>query len=147
MWSPLDTHLPSGTGNAGNANWVSKTFLETPIAFWCQSKTTNRSSLSIVVLDWMMLNGVNMALAMVGQEYVTRKFYEDQGLEREEINGFLGGPAFMPWQRMGNIQGSWGFENDTLYKNDWIDAQWELQGQYVYIFDLERKPCLSGSGH
>jgi len=76
-----------------------------------------------------MLNGVNMALAMVGQEYVFRKFYEDQGLTREQINEFLSEPAFMPWQRMGNIQGSWGFGNDTVYKNDWIDSQWELQGQ------------------
>jgi alpha-N-acetylglucosaminidase len=95
----------------------------------------------------MMLNGINMALAMVGQEYVVRKFYEDQGLGREEINGFLGGPAFMPWQRMGNIQGSWGFDNDTLYKNDWIDAQWELQGRYVYVliflFPNESLACLA----
>ncbi|KAG0253365.1 hypothetical protein BG011_006404 [Mortierella polycephala] len=53
-------------------------------------------------LDWMVLNGVNMALAMTGQEY-----------------------------RMGNTQGSWGFENDTLLKNDWIDRQWELQIQIM----------------
>ncbi|KFH63695.1 hypothetical protein MVEG_10388 [Podila verticillata NRRL 6337] len=78
-------------------------------------------------LDWMMLNGVNMALGMVGQEYVARRFYENLGLTREELNLFFGGPAFMPWQRMGNTQGSWGYENDTQFKNDWIDSQWELQ--------------------
>ncbi|KAG0050374.1 hypothetical protein BGZ83_004839 [Gryganskiella cystojenkinii] len=93
-------------------------------AFWDWSRWERE-------LDWMMLNGINMALAMVGQEYVVRKFYEDQGLNRDEINGFIGGPAFMPWQRMGNIQGSWGFVNDTQYKNDWIDSQWELQGQIM----------------
>ncbi len=81
------------------------------------------------LLDWMMLNGVNMALSMVGQEYVFRQFYENQGLSRESLNGFLSGPAFMPWQRMGNIQGSWGFPNDTKFKNEWIDSQWELQIQ------------------
>ncbi|KAG0024129.1 hypothetical protein BGZ81_007821 [Podila clonocystis] len=78
-------------------------------------------------LDWMMLNGVNMALGMVGQEYVVRRFYENLGLTRVELNSFIGGPAFMPWQRMGNTQGSWGYENDTQFKNDWIDSQWELQ--------------------
>ncbi|KAG0348347.1 hypothetical protein BG004_005374 [Podila humilis] len=82
-------------------------------------------------LDWMMLNGVNMALGMVGQEYVIRQFYENQGLTREELNSFLGGPAFMPWQRMGNTQGSWGYQNDTQFKNDWIDSQWELQQQII----------------
>ncbi|KAF9179079.1 hypothetical protein BGZ51_007261 [Haplosporangium sp. Z 767] len=82
-------------------------------------------------LDWMMLNGVNMALAMTGQEYVVRQFYEDQGLTRADLNDFLSGPAFAPWQRMGNMQGSWGFGNDTLFKNDWIDRQWELQIQIM----------------
>lgn len=85
--------------------------------------------LSLTLLDWMMLNGVNMALGMVGQEYVVRRFYESLGLTREELNSFIGGPAFMPWQRMGNTQGSWGYENDTQFKNDWIDSQWELQWQ------------------
>lgn len=77
----------------------------------------------------MMLNGINMALAMVGQEYVIRKFYETQGLSNDDICDFLGGPAFMPWQRMGNTQGSWATLNDTAFKNEWINSQWELQGQ------------------
>ncbi|KAF9130139.1 hypothetical protein BGW39_003421 [Mortierella sp. 14UC] len=82
-------------------------------------------------LDWMMLNGVNMALAMTGQEYVVRKFYETQGLSSDDISDFLGGPAFMPWQRMGNIQGSWTNVKDAAFKNEWIDSQWELQGQIM----------------
>ncbi|KAF9109828.1 hypothetical protein BGX27_007145 [Mortierella sp. AM989] len=82
-------------------------------------------------LDWMFLNGVNMALAMVGQEYVFRQMYENLGLSREELNGFFAGPSYTPWQRMGNLQGSWGFSNDTQLKNYWIDSQWELQGQIL----------------
>ena len=70
-----------------------------------------------------------MALAMVGQEHVVRKFYENQGLSREDIDDFLGGPAFMPWQRMGNIQGAWALQENTTFNNDWIDYQWVLQGQ------------------
>lgn len=90
---------------------------------------THHARPSFDFLDWMMLNGVNMGLGMVGQEYVVRRFYENLGLTREELNSFLGGPAFMPWQRMGNTQGSWGYANDTQFKNDWIDSQWELQQQ------------------
>ncbi|KAF8982364.1 hypothetical protein BGZ46_001406 [Entomortierella lignicola] len=82
-------------------------------------------------LDWMFLNGVNMALAMVGQEYIFRQMYESLGLTREELNGFFAAPTFMPWQRMGNIQGSWISSNDTLFKNNWIDSQWEIQGQIL----------------
>ncbi|KAG0219035.1 hypothetical protein BGX33_005077 [Mortierella sp. NVP41] len=82
-------------------------------------------------LDWMMLNGINMALTAVGQEHVVRKFYEDQGLERKDIDDFLGGPAFMPWQRMGNIQGAWALQENTTFNNDWIDSQWALQGQIM----------------
>ncbi|KAF9541519.1 hypothetical protein EC957_003017 [Mortierella hygrophila] len=82
-------------------------------------------------LDWMMLNGINMALAMVGQEHVVRKFYENQGLSNDDISDFLGGPAFMPWQRMGNIQGAWALQENTTFNNDWIESQWELQGQIM----------------
>ncbi|KAF8935439.1 hypothetical protein BGZ58_004999 [Dissophora ornata] len=82
-------------------------------------------------LDWMFLNGINMSLAMVGQEYVFRQMYEKLGVNRDELNKFFSGPAHMPWQRMGNIQGSWGFPNDTQFKNDWIDSQWELQGHIM----------------
>ncbi|KAG0296886.1 hypothetical protein BGZ96_008241 [Linnemannia gamsii] len=68
---------------------------------------------------------------MVGQEYVVRKFYENQGMSREDISDFLGGPAFMPWQRMGNIQGAWALQENTTFNNDWIDSQWALQGQIM----------------
>ncbi|KAF8986370.1 hypothetical protein BGZ46_005555 [Entomortierella lignicola] len=78
-------------------------------------------------LDWMFLNGVNMALAMVGQEYIFREMYESLGVSRKELNEFFSGPAYTPWQRMGNIQGSWGLSNDSHFKNVWIDSQWELQ--------------------
>ncbi|KAG0007633.1 hypothetical protein BGZ80_004419 [Entomortierella chlamydospora] len=89
-------------------------------AFWDWSRWERE-------IDWMFLNGVNMALAMVGQEYIFREMYESLGISREELNQFFAGPAFTPWQRMGNIQGSWGFPNDSQFKHDWIDSQWELQ--------------------
>ncbi|KAF9109037.1 hypothetical protein BGX27_008059 [Mortierella sp. AM989] len=82
-------------------------------------------------LDWMLLTGVNMALAMVGQERIFRQMYENLGLTRDELNDFFAGPAFTPWQHMGNIQGSWAFPDDSNLKNEWIDSQWQLQGQIM----------------
>ncbi|KAF9968960.1 hypothetical protein BGZ73_008966 [Actinomortierella ambigua] len=90
-------------------------------------------------LDWMMLNGVNMGLAMVGQEQVLRQFYLDLGLTEQEILGsFLSGPAFTPWQRMGNLQGSWGYDAtpaeekvELQYKRRWYATQWALQQKII----------------
>ncbi|KAG0260525.1 hypothetical protein BG011_001846 [Mortierella polycephala] len=88
-------------------------------------------------LDWMLLSGINLLPAMVGQEYVARQMYKSLNLTDVEIDDFFTGPAFMPWQRMGNIQGSWNHlltktpatsaANELIYKNKWIDSQWELQ--------------------
>ncbi|KAI7832691.1 tim-barrel domain-containing protein [Gamsiella multidivaricata] len=85
-------------------------------------------------IDWMALNGINMLPAMIGQEYVVREFYRSLGLTDEDIDSFIAGPAYMPWQRMGNLQGSWNHDllnssaaNELVYKKKWIDAQWDLQ--------------------
>ncbi|KAF9973710.1 hypothetical protein BGZ73_003010 [Actinomortierella ambigua] len=85
-------------------------------------------------IDWMALNGVNMIPAYVGQEYVFREFYRSLNLTDEEIGNHFTGPAFAPWQRMGNVQGSWTGQllnisksDEVAYKFKFIDEQWALQ--------------------
>ncbi|KAF9291405.1 hypothetical protein BGZ74_000384 [Mortierella antarctica] len=85
-------------------------------------------------IDWMLLNGINLLPAMVGQEYVTRQFFRNLGLTDQDLDSFFTGPVFQPWQRMGNLQGSWQHEllntstaNELVYKNKFIDSQWALQ--------------------
>ncbi|KAF8985238.1 hypothetical protein BGZ46_005399 [Entomortierella lignicola] len=85
-------------------------------------------------IDWMVLNGINLLPAMVGQEYVVREFWRSKNVPDNDIIDFLSAPVDMPWQRMGNIQGSWNYqllnssiENERVYKSLWIDAQWDLQ--------------------
>jgi alpha-N-acetylglucosaminidase len=52
----------------------------------------------------MALNGINMPLAFVGQEILWQQVYVDTlGLNNEDLNDFFTGPAFLPWQRMGNV--------------------------------------------
>ncbi len=57
------------------------------------------------MIDWMALNGVNLPLAITGQEAVWTQVYRDLGLSDEEIRAFLVGPAYLPWGWMGNIDG------------------------------------------
>ncbi len=59
-------------------------------------------------IDWMALHGINMPLQIIGLEEVWRKFLmEDYGYTQQEANDFVGGPCFMAWFGMNNLQG-WG---------------------------------------
>lgn len=73
-------------------------------------------------IDWMALNGVNMPLAITGQEAVWYKVWRQFGLSDSEIRHFFTGPAYLPWHRMANIDG-W----DGPLPTDWIDSQAKLQ--------------------
>jgi len=48
-------------------------------------------------IDWMALNGINLALAFTAQEAIWQRVYQELNLTKEEIDEHLGGPAFLPW--------------------------------------------------
>lgn len=73
-------------------------------------------------LDWMALHGIDMPLAMEGQEYVFRALWAKHGLSAAELDGYFTGPAFLPWHRMGNIEGY-----DTPLPKGWIAKKHTLQ--------------------
>lgn len=54
-------------------------------------------------IDWMALHGINMPLVMKGQEAIWQKVWEQLGLTKKEATAYFTGPAFLPWNRMGNI--------------------------------------------
>ena len=54
-------------------------------------------------LDWMALHGINMPLALDGQEAIWQRVWTAMGLSAEEIAHFSVGPAHQPWHWMGNI--------------------------------------------
>jgi alpha-N-acetylglucosaminidase len=58
-------------------------------------------------LDWMALNGVNLALAINGTEAIWRNTLRRMGFSDDEILRFIPGPAYTAWWLMGNFEG-WG---------------------------------------
>jgi len=54
-------------------------------------------------IDWMALHGINLPTAMEGQEAVWQLLWKEYGLTNAQLEEHFAGPAFLPWQRMGNI--------------------------------------------
>ena len=54
-------------------------------------------------VDWMALHGVNMPLASAGQEYIWDEVFAQLQLDEAELTTYDTGPAYLPWQRMGNV--------------------------------------------
>ena len=78
------------------------------------------------LIDWMALNGVNLPLAITGQEAVWYNVWTSLGMSDEQVRGYFTGPAYMPWHRMANIDGWCG----PLPK-EWLDGQTALQQRIV----------------
>lgn len=77
-------------------------------------------------IDWMALNGVNMPLAITGQEAVWYNVWTSLGMSDEETRAYFTGPAYLPWHRMANIDAWCG----PLPK-EWLDGQVRLQKQIL----------------
>ncbi|WP_207535931.1 alpha-N-acetylglucosaminidase [Desertivirga arenae] len=95
-------------------------------------------------IDWMALHGINMPLAITGEEYTWYLVYKEMGFSDEDLNGFFTGPAYFSWFWMGNID-AWG---GPLPLN-WMKEHFELQKK---ILQRERslgmKPVLPAfTGH
>lgn len=58
-------------------------------------------------IDFMALNGINMPLALTGQNSVWQRVYNRLGFSNEDLADFFSGPAYFNWFWMGNLDG-WG---------------------------------------
>ncbi|WP_159760089.1 alpha-N-acetylglucosaminidase [Sphingomonas sp. 8AM] len=56
-------------------------------------------------IDLMAVHGVDMPLAMEGQEHVWRALWREQGLSGTQVDQLFAGAPFLPWERMGNMAG------------------------------------------
>ena len=87
-------------------------------------------------LDWMALHGINMPLAMEGQEAIWQRVWLSLGLTQSEVDEFSTGPGHLPWHRMGNINNF-----DGPLPQSFIDAKRQLQGKILKrMRDLGMKP-------
>lgn len=77
-------------------------------------------------IDWMALHGINMPLAMNGLEKVWQTVWRGYGLTDTQIREHFVGPAFRPWQWMGNVDSHGG-----PLPQAWIDSQAKLQQQIL----------------
>ena len=77
-------------------------------------------------IDWMALHGINLTLAITGTEVVWFNVMERLGFNREEIDRFISGPAYMAWWQMNNLEG-WGGPNTDR----WYEQQAQLQKQII----------------
>lgn len=94
--------------------------------------------------DWMALHGVTMPLTVLGHEAVLRDAYTRLGLDESTVRGFLGGPGYLPWQYMGNLDGFAGPIPST-----WVDRHLDLAQR---VLERQRSfgmtPVLPGfTGH
>lgn len=85
------------------------------------------------LIDWMALQGINMPLAITGQEASWQKVWTKFGMSDTAIRASFTGPAHLPWNRMSNID-RWG----GPLPQSWIDQQVDLQKQI-----LQRERSLS----
>ncbi|MBM4027014.1 MAG: alpha-N-acetylglucosaminidase, partial [Planctomycetes bacterium] len=96
------------------------------------------------LIDWMALNGVNMPLAVTGQEAVWQAVCGQLGMTDEQIREFLAGPPYLPFQWMGCLDG-WG----GPLPQSWIDRHEEL-GKKILARqrELGMTPVVQGfTGH
>ncbi|MGL4851914.1 MAG: alpha-N-acetylglucosaminidase TIM-barrel domain-containing protein [Phocaeicola sp.] len=91
-------------------------------------------------IDWMVLHGINMPLALVGYEAILARVWKKMGLTDDEINSYFVGPAHLPWMRMGNISGI-----DGPLNEDWHKGQIDLQHKILKrMKSLGMKPICPG---
>ncbi len=95
-------------------------------------------------IDWMALHGINMPLAITGEEYTWNEVYKEMGFTKKDLDGFFSGPAYFSWFWMGNLDG-WG----GPLPQSWMDSHKTLQQQILKRErDLGMTPVLPAfTGH
>ena len=95
-------------------------------------------------IDWMALNGINMPLALTGEEAIWQNVYKSMGFTDSELDSFFCGPAYFSWFWMGNLD-TWG----GPLPQHWIDSHKALQKQILAAErDMGMMPVLPAfTGH
>src|SRR6516164_5364606 len=95
-------------------------------------------------IDWMALHGINMPLAITGEEYTWYEVYKGLGFGDDDLKDFFCGPSYFAWFWMGNLDG-WGGPLPI----SWMKSHQALQ-QKILLRERElgMKPVLPAfTGH
>lgn len=71
----------------------------------------------------MALNGINMPLAVVGNEAVWYETLQQFGYSKDEALRTISGLAFWPWQQMTNIIGYMPPKEENMFMSGWSLAK------------------------
>lgn len=82
----------------------------------------------IQLIDWMALSGINLMLALTGQEWVQYQVFRQLGIADEDIRSWFNGPAFLTWSRGQNEYGS---NIGGPLPISWMKDQWQLQHDVI----------------
>jgi alpha-N-acetylglucosaminidase len=95
-------------------------------------------------IDWMALHGINMPLAITGEEYTWYIVYKEMGFSDRDLQAFFCGPSYFSWFWMGNLD-AWG----GPLPMSWIESHKVLQQKIVQRQRaLGMKPVLPAfTGH
>jgi alpha-N-acetylglucosaminidase len=95
-------------------------------------------------IDWMALHGINMPLAITGEEFTWYTVYKEMGFSDKDLQTFFSGPAYFSWFWMGNLDGWGGPLPVSWMKSHMILQQKILQRER----ELGMKPVLPAfTGH
>jgi alpha-N-acetylglucosaminidase len=77
-------------------------------------------------IDWMAVHGINMPLIPAAHEAILDRVFEKLGFTQAERQEYFCGPAHLPWNRMGNINGF-----DGPLTKDYLEKQLKLSHQIL----------------
>jgi alpha-N-acetylglucosaminidase len=94
-------------------------------------------------LDVMALHGVNMEFAPVGSEAIWAETWKKFGLTQKDLDSFFTGPAFLPWHRMGNVNGHGG-PIPASYLKQSVSLQKQILGRMRSLGIKPIAPAFAG---
>ena len=142
-WNNMNTHLPASlprvTSPERHATDLKLRYdfnyctFSYSMAFWDWKRWQTE-------IDWMALHGVNLPLAIVGEEVAWHNMLLKLGYTKEEIGKFIAGPAFLAWWKMNNLEG-WG----GPLPDSWYNQQEALQKKILKrMHEYGMQPVLPG---
>ncbi|KAG7360271.1 alpha-N-acetylglucosaminidase (NAglu) tim-barrel domain containing protein [Nitzschia inconspicua] len=136
IW-PVPLHQSPEMINAATPRSVSFSLQVQRTVSWSYLMNVCTHSYSLVWYDWeawqslidgFALRGINMILALTGQEEIQYQVFSKLGVRDHDIRSWFNGPAFLTWSRGQNEYGS-GIAGPL--PRSFMKSQWHLQREHI----------------